>query len=140
MLLFIVLLLIEVPVVPPDSHLCFLETAGGFSSARSGSDQSPPPPPPLCSHSFLLTAALTYSCSHFCPERVLARKSPCQGAAAATSETYAEESEWALHAGLRPAPKDCGTCRTSLVEVGGKGSSLRVNCFARIDNIRRRPS
>lgn len=61
MLLFIVLLLIEVPVVPPDSHLCFLETAGGFSSARSGSDQSPPPrfvPIAFCSQRRLHTVAL----------------------------------------------------------------------------------
>lgn len=62
MLLFIVLLLIEVPVVPPDSHLCFLETAGGFSSARSGSDQSPPPPRfvpiAFCSQRRLHTVAL----------------------------------------------------------------------------------
>lgn len=75
--LFIVLLLVEVPLVPPDSHLCFLKTTVGSSSA-------PPPGAPIRRPRLFpwhFPRSGVCNCRLFCLERLLAPGSPCQGAA-----------------------------------------------------------
>lgn len=94
--LFIVLLLVEVPLVPPDSHLCFLKTTVGSSSA--------PPPPglrledPVCSRGISLAVACVIAvfsvwrgCWHLGPHVRVQLCCP-----SSRKEPYSEDSESTL--------------------------------------------